>query len=498
NPNATSQPDTNPTMTVIRIDRNGRPVGSIAWFATHNTSITQHNHLISSDHKGLASLQLERRMGRVSTLPGSNGFIAAFPNGDEGDMSPNIWRDFDQPVERRLNEFLKMAEIARRQLTTSDRLFNGPQQPLRGDIDFRHVFVRMPGLAVNSGARNVNGTNTLCDAGYGFSFAAGSEDGPSGWPYFKEGMRQDSPELRNAGAGFAALNTFISPLMAAALIGAQASIQQMNPCHAPKPVLIPTGPLGWAPTTLPFQILRIGGVALVGIPGEMTIFAGRQLRNELTLQLAPLGVHTVVLTGLANEYSGYITTQAEYDLQHYEGASTVFGRLTFDAYRQIFGGLADAMVRGQPVPPGPTPPDLSRGQLQLQTDVIADDVPPFQSFGQVLMQPTSQAPTGATVRAVFRSGHPKNDLRRNASYLYVEWQSGNQWITVADDADPETRLLWNRTDCPACSRIEVQWTIPPTISPGRYRIRHVGAWKHGLTGAITPYEGVSDTFEVRR
>lgn len=498
---AAGQPMTNPTMTVLRIDRNGKPVGSIAWFATHNTSITQDNRLICSDHKGLASLQLERRMGPVSQMPGSNGFIAAFPNGDEGDMSPNIWRDWTQPADRKLDEFLKMAEIARRQLTTADRLFNGPQQPLRGDIDFRHTFVHMPGFAVNGNARNGMGTNTLCDAGYGFSFAAGAEDGPSGMPYFKEGMRQDSPEVRNAGIGLDAFKAALPAPLGSAFADAQGAIASMNPCQFPKPVLIPTGPLGWGPTTLPFQILRIGGVALVGIPGEMTVFAGRDLRNALAAQLAPLGVHTVVLTGLTNEYSGYITTQQEYDTQQYEGASTAFGRLTFDAYKQIFGGLADAMVRGQPVPPGRTPPDLSRGQLKLQTDVIYDEVPLGQRFGEVLREPRAPALVGAMVNAVFRSGHPKNDLRRNSTYLFVEQQSGSQWVTVAVDADPETRLLWTRDKdllCKACSAVEVQWSIPPQAAPGIYRIRHVGAFKHGLTGAITPYEGVTKPFEVRR
>lgn len=500
--NRTTALDTNPTMTVLRIDRNGRPTGSIAWFSTHNTAMTNENRLVCSDHKGLAALQFERRMGPVGRLPGSNGFIAAFPNGDEGDMSPNIWRDWALPADRKMNEFLKMAEIARRQITTADRLFRGAQQPLRGDIDFRHVFVQMPGLAVAGNARNGIGTNTLCDAGYGFSFAAGAEDGPSGMPYFKEGMRQDSPEVqRDAAIGFAAFKALLPTPLGVTLGGAQAAIATMNPCQAPKPVLIPTGPLGWSPTILPFQILRIGSVALVGIPGEMTVFAGRRLRDELALKLAPAGVQTVVLTGLANEYSGYITTAEEYDTQQYEGASTAFGRLTFDAYRQIIGGLADAIARGQQVPSGPTPPDLSRGQLQLQTDVIFDEVPVGKRFGQVLREPRSPAPVGVTVNAVFRAGHPKNDLRRNSSYLFVEQQSGNQWVTVAVDADPETRLLWTRDSdllCKACSTIEVQWSIPPGAAPGVYRIRHAGAYKHGLTGTITPYEGVTKSFEVRR
>ncbi|WP_420066637.1 neutral/alkaline non-lysosomal ceramidase C-terminal domain-containing protein, partial [Ralstonia solanacearum species complex bacterium KE100] len=40
-----------------------------------------------------------------------------------------------------------------------------------------------------------------------------------------------------------------------------------------------------------------------------------------------------------------------------------------------------------------------------------DDVPPGQHFGDVLTQPDATCSAGSSVRAVFRGGHPKNDLR---------------------------------------------------------------------------------------
>lgn len=42
----------------------------------------------------------------------------------------------------------------------------------------------------------------------------------------------------------------------------------------------------------------------------------------------------VVLAGLTNTYSSYITTFEEYGVQRYEGASTIFGPHTLDAYIQ--------------------------------------------------------------------------------------------------------------------------------------------------------------------
>ena len=43
----------------------------------------------------------------------------------------------------------------------------------------------------------------------------------------------------------------------------------------------------------------------------------------------------VVIAGLANTYSSYIATFEEYGVQRYEGASTIFGPHTLDAYIQV-------------------------------------------------------------------------------------------------------------------------------------------------------------------
>ena len=333
--------------------------------------------------------------------------------------------------------------------------------------------------------------------------AAGAEDGPSGAPGFREGMALgpnanvgDLTSLRNA---FNA-NT-VPAAMRIAFMSAAGAVN--DACQFPKPVLIPSGQLGWTPHILPFQLLRIGPVVIAGVPGEMTVQAGRRLRARIKAAFPGNQVQRVILTGLANEYSGYVTTPEEYDSQQYEGASTLFGRLTFDAYLQIFGQLADAMAARQQVPAGPTPQDLGSVQIELQTGVVGDAVrvvPPEQ-FGQVVTQPAASYPRGrSVVQATFRAGHPKNDLKRSDSYLFVERLVGQNWQWVAWDSMPETRFIWRRdkdADCPACSFADVEWHVPGDAVPGTYRIRHRGAWKHLLTGVISPYEGTTRTFTVQ-
>jgi len=77
-------------MDVLSIQRGGQPVGAIAWHAVHNTSMPNTNHLVSSDHKGFAAQLMERRYGSIAPFQNYGRFVAAFPNGAEGDMSPNL------------------------------------------------------------------------------------------------------------------------------------------------------------------------------------------------------------------------------------------------------------------------------------------------------------------------------------------------------------------------------------------------------------------------
>lgn len=66
----------------------------------------------------------------------------------------------------------------------------------------------------------------------------------------------------------------------------------------------------------------------------------------------------VVIAGLSNSYSHYITTYEEYQQQRYEGASTLYGPHTLAAYEQTFDDLATKLARNEPVPSGPAPFDM--------------------------------------------------------------------------------------------------------------------------------------------
>ena len=63
-----------------------------------------------------------------------------------------------------------------------------------------------------------------------------------------------------------------------------------------------------------------------------------------------------------------------------------------------------------------------------------------------MLQPPAVAVAGSRVTARFVSGHLRNNLMLEESFLVVERRQGLGWTTVARDADWETRLEWHRTN----------------------------------------------------
>ena len=65
--------------------------------------------------------------------------------------------------------------IGRRQYDAALRLFEGASDPLKGEVGFRHSFIDMSNKTVTLANGEVV---TTCPAALGYSFAAGTTDGP--------------------------------------------------------------------------------------------------------------------------------------------------------------------------------------------------------------------------------------------------------------------------------------------------------------------------------
>jgi neutral ceramidase len=253
------------------------------------------------------------------------------------------------------------------------------------------------------------------------------------------------------------------------------------------------------PTTLPLQLVRIGDLALVAAPFELTTVAGRRLREAVDTILRPVGVREVVIAGLANDYANYVATPQEYQLQYYEGASTLFGVWTLDALRQEFRMLAGSLRSGRPVRHGPEPVDTIHDVDTARLVLPRDSTPGSIAFGAVESDADSSYEPGKTAKVRFWGGNPDNDLRTQDTFLEVQRDSDGSWVTVARDWDWQTAYRWEpHSPCPSrtlCSLVTIEWAITKDVQPGIYRIVHYGNWR-GSQGRICAYMGKSREFRV--
>ncbi|MDF2179304.1 neutral/alkaline non-lysosomal ceramidase N-terminal domain-containing protein [Aliiglaciecola sp. CAU 1673] len=493
--------DTNKTMTLLKLVReDGKSIGSIDWFALHNVSFGTGQHQISADHKGAAAQLMEQ--WAAQRTDGLSSYVAAFANSNLGDISPNICGATNGCGS---NDEQSMLLAAAKQFSKAKSLYQQSGAKLDATLDYRHQYINAPGYGI-SAQYTGNGQQALCEGVVGWSMTAGSTwDGPSNIDGVVEGMTVD-----NEGSVWNKNQNLFSAVIAGypvfALMNGFSSLTMFNdtqddPCQYPKPTFVKRKTLGAELYTpyLPFQMFRIGSLALVAAPGEMTTMAGRRLEAELAPVLANMGIEHVVIAGLANAYQGYITTPEEYAMQHYEGGHTIYGPNTLAAYKQIYSQMSQAMAAGQSVSAGPTPKDLSNNQVINVIGVVYDDKRLWESFGQVWNDAKSSYKMGDKVSVKFRSGHPRNNLLTNSSFIDVQRKVDGNWQTWLTDDSLETKYIWQRdtaADCLACSFATGEWVPGPNTPAGTYRIKHRGHWKSGWDGKIRSYSGTSKSFTV--
>ena len=282
-------------------------------------------------------------------------------------------------------------------------------------------------------------------------------------------------------------------------------------CQAPKPILLLTGeynfPFLWEAKQVETQVLRVDSFLILAVPGEITTMAGRRLRESVAKVATENGLKVkVVIAGPSNTYTHYITTFEEYQKQRYEAASTIFGPHSLSAYIQQFGQLTTALMTGRNLSPGTRAPNLRNKQLSFVTGVVADGTPLYKAgwflkyksrkFGECIKQPKDTG-RGSTVSAKFQSGHPRNSLMQESTFMAVEKKHGGSWKVVATDTDWETKFEWKRTNVLfGYSEVTVSWDIPRDASVGTYRLMHQGYWKKRF-GKTYYYKGHSKSFTVR-
>lgn len=460
-----------PAVTVLRLRQGTRDVGAICWFSTHGTSLTDVNTLIAGDNKGYASYRWETD---------EPGIVAAFPQTNSGDMTPNLNLIKMHPTGPTGNHRLNCAIIGERQYRSGRSAFDAARPMTRTGVDAIVRYVDMSSVRIDGAYTPEGRPASTTPAMMGAAAAATSmeDNNKSQLGFLKEGIT----------------NPLISAFGGDRVPPVSPWVRDMQ---APKLIAFPLGlmpPAPWIPQVVPLQIMRIGELVLVAVPAEVTIVAGLRLRT-IVADAMRVSMDNVLVQGYSNAYTQYVTTPEEYDTQQYEGGETQFGRWTLSAYMQEFDALAGAMAAGKAVPRGPAPLDKSSFQPDLLPPVPPDRAIPGHRFGDVLRAPRATYRPGDTVVAEFVGAHPNNDFHTGGTYLEIQRRDGARWSTIADDNDWSTELRWRRpagsTDT---SVITVRWTIP-SGTVGSFRVIYHGD-SHDATGRLRSFSGTTDPFLV--
>lgn len=550
------------TMLKFRRDEDGKNLGVLTWFPVHGTSMLGNNTLITGDNKGVAAYLFEQYAKDQDDT--ADDFVAGFSQANVGDTSPNVLGAYCEsgddageqcdfktslcagktgPCHGRGPHWgrddagtASAWEIGRRQFDGARSLYESMGSDSAGDSSHQAItgnVVRSLHTYVDFANRNFtlqNGTLAqTCPAALGYSFAAGTTDGPGAFDF-----KQNNPGDPNT-----------SPVWAVVRNSLHKPGPEQIACHGVKPILLDVGetesPYLWSPNYVDIQLLRVGQLLIIVSPGEATTMAGRRWKEALASKAVTAWSKSdasplVVLGGPANTYTHYISTPEEYDIQRYEGASTLYGPHTLDSYidltiaRLPYLDSSSETLPNASVPPqhpslprldpGPSPPIYTNTSLSFIRGVIVDRTPFFRSFGDVsedVSSPRYALSSAPSVSATFIGANPRNNLRLDGTFAAVEKFDIDRsaWLVMKDDKDWDLVYEWERTSTVAgTSAVKITWETSWDLGvaerdalsakaaeekaaalKGRYRLRYFGDAK-SLGGSITAFEGTSGEFEL--
>ncbi len=308
-----------PRLDVLRVERagNAKLIAVAAFVAVHNTAMSHETEFYTSDLFGVAARLAEEKLSAEAVTDPATAPVVAIFNGAEGDISP-AWEKQDRADALRLGGLLNARIL---DLCAGGRRVDGPiAQRFTNNAPLPHVCVTNAyGAVARTAGYPLGGAPQL----------GGAEDGRTEYFYtgYVEGMA--GPDRGEQGTKLAA-----------------ADLRYLG-VRLPLPITRMAMPPSAVPAVVPVGVYQIGGatnIVIATLPGEFTTVMGRRIANAVSNSL-PIPPTRVLLAGLANEYVSYFTTPEEYDAQHYEGASTLYGREAGPAVGQHLSELATEFAR---------------------------------------------------------------------------------------------------------------------------------------------------------
>ncbi len=456
---------------IILTDSSGNDIGFFNFFGSHGTSNGIDNTLVASDHKGYAALKVEEEMGE--------NFVAAFAQADSGDTSPNAVNEtdyheaFQRPdelygtdaIENQIIHGREEAEAALELIKSAERT------QLTGDFAVNYTAVDFSDITVDlEYVGNYHMPYDDLSAGYvktsepciGAGIIAGDEEGApvdnaaEGAVRHQFVWNEETQSYERIACDFTmidlkGLQYLFKPLWPTAMKILQSD--GYDEAQAEKVVCLAVGKL--MQKAQPLQIIRLGSVAIAGVPFELTYEQANRTRAVLEKTLADAGVTKVIIATHANAYSQYVTTREEYAAQHYEGSTCLFGPWSGAALTQELDKLAQGLASGEKADKGAALMQTTPFKLVYTAAAISTPTIDRKNYG-CLMDDVRKATyaKGEWVTAQFSAANPRHisiltlkDSELVDEYTYMEVQKlvDGEWVRVLTDTDPYTTISFENS-----------------------------------------------------
>jgi neutral ceramidase len=304
----------NPYLYMVRIDGladngNYEPLGAFMSFSIHGTSIPRYDPFFNADL--WAYLQGDLKQTIESNLKPSKPVIIGGFEGTHGDIAPAMpYKQSGYIWSRNIG-----SGIAKEAWGLYDSLSTQLSSEQEIHIATRHIKLREQ--------PEINGIS-ICDAasiGTPLTAAPFEHDSPffSWMPYFKQGSKSwffnDGCQGNKSILGGEFLQILIEPKK-----------------NFPNDIL--------------FQVVQLGDLVIAPLPFELTAETGVRIEKSIqaSYQGAGLKQPLVMVTSLANGYTGYITTPEEYGDQNYESGHTIYGQYSEPYVSQHLGLLTKDLL----------------------------------------------------------------------------------------------------------------------------------------------------------
>ncbi|MBZ0271224.1 hypothetical protein K8I61_04260 [bacterium] len=255
----------------------------------------------------------------------------------------------------------------------------------------------------------------------------------------------------------------------------------------------------WALNPTEIGDVRLGDYLLAFIPGELTSWLSKRLRENLN---AATGVpdDRIATFGYSNGYQSYLLTEWDWMQGGYETSINSWGPKFGDWLVDRNVALAADLLAGVAAPAvPPAQPEIP------WPDLLPVAFEEAESAGDVLAPPAASYRRFETVEFSWAGGFTGADRPR----VTFEAQAGGEFepVRLANgrimaDGDMTTILRYEaspdydtrRFPARRLHRYTIAWELTADVSPGRYRVRVEGqTWE---ASAIVPYTVVSDAFDV--